>query len=284
MGFYAPSQLVQDAGRHGVEVRPADALESEWECTLELAETPGSGPARQPQPAIRLGLLMVKGLSCAGAERLVAARTERCFADVEELAFRAALSRRDLAALAKAGALHGLAGHRRLARWEVLGTDPDPPPLLRGSFAPGKTPDLPCPTEGEELAADYAALGLSLGRHPIALLRDRLARRGILSAARLNELPHGCKARAAGLVITRQRPGTASGVTFVTLEDETGTANVVVWRDLAERQRKELFASRLLAVSGKVEREGRVVHLVARRLTDESRLLGALATRSRDFR
>ena len=285
MGFYAPSQLVQDARRHGVEVRPADALESEWECTLAPAERAGAGGGpRQPQPAIRLGLRMIKGFGQEGAERLVAARKERRFADVEDLAVRAVLSRRDLAALARAGALHGLAGHRRLARWEVLGTDPDPPPLLRGSLPSGETPDLPRPTEGEELAADYAALGLTLGRHPLALLRDRLARSGILSAAGLNELPHGRTACAAGLVITRQRPGTASGVTFLTLEDETGTVNVVVWRDLAEKQRKELFGSQLLAVSGKVEREGRVVHLVARRLTDESRLIGALVTRSRDFR
>jgi error-prone DNA polymerase len=284
MGFYAPSQLVQDVRRHGVEVRPADALESGWECTLEPSETAGAGPARQPQPAIRLGLRMVKGLGQAAAERLVAARKERAFADVEELSLRAALSRRDLAALAGAGALQGLSGHRRLARWEVLGTQPDLPPLLRGSIPSGTPPALPRPTEGEELAADYAALGLTLGRHPLALLRERLSRRGILSAARLSALPHGRTARAAGLVITRQRPGTASGVTFVTLEDETGTVNVVVWRDLAERQRRELFASQLLAVSGKVEREGRVVHLVARRLTDESRLLGDLVTRSRDFR
>jgi len=299
MGFYAPSQLVQDARRHGVEVRPVDVLASAWECTLEApgpegaarrtggpspAGAAGSRWAVRPQPAVRLGLLMVKGLSRAGADRLAEARAEKPFSRVDELAVRARLSRRDMECLAAAGALRELAGHRRLARWEVLGTDAEPLPLLRGVSVPEPSPPLRAPTEGEDLAADYAALGLSLGRHPVALLRARLARRGIVPAVRVNALPHGRKARAAGLVVTRQRPGTARDVTFVTLEDETGTVNVVVRRELAQRQRRELIGARLLAVSGTVEREGAVVHLVASRLADENPLLGALATRSRDFR
>jgi error-prone DNA polymerase len=299
MGFYAPSQLVQDARRHGVEVRPVDACASAWECTLEPparrdpAETveaaPGpagtaeTGWARLPQPAIRLGLLMVKGLSRAGADRLVEARGERPFAGAEDMALRAGLSRRDLGALAAAGALERLSGHRRSARWEVLGTDTDPPPLLRGVATSERAPGLSRPTESEDLEEDYAALGLSLGRHPVALLRDRLARGGILSAAQLNALAHGRPARAAGLVITRQKPGTAAGTAFVTLEDETGTVNVVVWRDIAEGQRKEFLGAQLLAVSGRVQREGAVVHLIARRLADLSALLGRLSARSRDF-
>ncbi|MGE5189967.1 MAG: error-prone DNA polymerase [Gemmatimonadota bacterium] len=311
MGFYAPSQLVQDARRHGVEVRPVDACASVWECTLETpvahgpagssaaargrgapGTVPGSadpgaaktGWARLPQPAIRLGLSMVKGLSRAGADRLVNARGERPFAGVEEMALRAVLSRRDLESLAAAGALQRLSGHRRSARWEVLGTDAEPLPLLRGVPTPERTPELPRPTEGEDLEEDYAALGLSLGRHPVALLRERLAGRGILSAAQLNALGHGRPARAAGLVITRQKPGTAAGTAFVTLEDETGTVNVVVWRNIAEGQRREFLGARLLAVSGRVQREGAVVHLVARRLADLSPLLGRLPARSRDFR
>ncbi len=286
MGFYAPSQLVQDARRHGVEVRPVDARASAWECTLErgpASATAAGGWSRAPQPAIRLGLLMVKGLSRAGADRLVKAREERPFAGVEEMALRARLARRDLECLAAAGALEGLSGHRRSARWEVLGTDTDPLPLLRGVATFERTPDLPHPTEGEDLTDDYAALGLTLGRHPVALLRDRLAKRGISSAARLTEVPHGRPARAAGLVICRQRPGTAAGTAFITLEDETGTVNVVVWRDIAERQRKEFLGARLLAVSGRVQREGAVVHLIARRLADLSPLLGRLSARSRDF-
>jgi error-prone DNA polymerase len=287
MGFYAPSQLVQDARRHGVEVRPVDVNASAWECTLEEPASPGaagSGWAFRPQPALRLGLLMVKGLSRAGAERLVEARREGPFPDAASLALRAGLPRRDLERLAAAGALQGLAGHRRLARWEVLGTDPDPPPLLRGVPVPGQPAELPALAEAENLAEDYASLGLTLGRHPLALLRGRLSRRGILSAAGLNALPHGRPGRAAGLVIIRQRPGTARDVTFATLEDETGTVNVVVRRELARKQRRELIGAQLLAVSGRVAREGEVVHLVAERLADLSPLLGGVAARSRDFR
>jgi error-prone DNA polymerase len=144
-------------------------------------------------------------------------------------------------------------------------------------------PQLIAPTEGQDLVADYASLGLTLGRHPLALLREHLARLRLLSAEQLRLLPHGRIARVAGLVINRQRPGTASGVTFVTLEDETGQINVVVWRDLAERQRRDLLGSRLLAVYGALERQGDVVHLVAGRLRDLTPLLGNLMTRSRDF-
>jgi error-prone DNA polymerase len=272
MGFYGPSQLVQDARRHGVEVRPADVAASAWDCTLE------------PEKAIRLGLRMVSGLSRAAADRLVAARVERPFACVDDLVLRAALSRGDRERLAAAGALRGLAGHRRLARWEALGSESQPLPLFRGVRVSEPTPRLPSPTEGEDLVEDYAALGLTLGRHPVALLRERLAEEKCLPAARVNALPHGRSARFAGVVVTRQRPGTAKDVTFVTLEDETGTVNAVVWRDLADRQHRELIGSKLLAVSGRIEREGLVVHLIARRLADLSHLLGELTAPSRDFR
>jgi error-prone DNA polymerase len=237
-----------------------------------------------PKRALRLGLRMVDGLGRAAADRLVAARTERPFACVDDLVERAALSRKDREGLAAAGALRGLAGHRRLARWEALGAESHPLPLLRGVRVPEPAPRLAPPTEGEDLLEDYAALGLTLGRHPIALLRDRLARQHWLPAARVNALPDGRAARVAGIVVTRQRPGTAKDVTFVTLEDETGTANIVVWRDLADRQHRELVSSRLLAVAGKIQREGAVVHLIARRLADLSHLLGELDAPSRDFR
>jgi error-prone DNA polymerase len=144
-------------------------------------------------------------------------------------------------------------------------------------------PRLPPPTEGEDLVADYRSLGLTLGRHPLALLRDRLARMRLATAEEIRRLPHGGVARACGIVTGRQRPDTASGVVFVTLEDETGYVNVVVWASLGERQRRELLGARLMAVHGVIEREGEVVHLVARRLVDESALLGRLVTRSRDF-
>jgi error-prone DNA polymerase len=273
MGFYSPSQLVQDARRHGVEVRPVDVLASGWECTLEGAE--GS-------PALRLGMLMVKGLSEAGAERVVAARRERPLASVDDLARRARLDARDLKCLAAAGALRTIADHRRLAYWEVAGVEA-PTPLLGDAPVVETPPRLPPPTEGEDLVADYRSLGLTLGRHPLALLRDRLARMRLATAEEIRRLPHGGVARACGIVTGRQRPDTASGVVFVTLEDETGYVNVVVWASLGERQRRELLGARLMAVHGVIEREGEVVHLVARRLVDESALLGRLVTRSRDF-
>ena len=276
MGFYAPSQLVQDARRHGVEVRPVDVLASGWECTLERHS--------DIEPAVRLGFLMVQGLSQASGERLVSARQPCLFQSVDDLARRAALNRHDLKCLAAAGALASLAGHRRQAYWDVAGIETRPH-MLRDAPVAESLPDLRGPTEGENLIADYASLGLTLGRHPLALLRSRLARMRFASAEEIRALPHGRRARAAGIVTGRQRPDTASGVVFVTLEDETGYVNVVVWRDLGEHQRSELLCSRLMGVDGVLEREGEVVHLVARRLMDHSALLGKLAhaTASRDF-
>jgi error-prone DNA polymerase len=328
MGFYAPSQLVQDARRHGVDVRGVDVMESQWDCTLEPGSSGEEGggkreekreaklftPSRSsPAPAVRLGLRMVKGLTQAGAERIVAARKERAphaslfpplaldvpppasrlppppsngapapFEDIDDLARRARLDRRDLECLAAAGALASLAGHRREAFWHVTGIEPLPPVLENARFDEASVA-LTVPTEGEDIVADYATLSLTLGRHPLTLLRDRLQRMRLITAAELNRLPHGRIARTAGIVTCRQHPAPASGVTFVTIEDETGCVNVVVWRALAERQRRELLASRLMGIAGTIEREGEVVHLVAGRLFDHTPLLGQLVTRSRDF-
>jgi error-prone DNA polymerase len=185
-------------------------------------------------------------------------------------------------ALAAAGALASLSGHRRSALWDVAGIE-RMPPVLDHAPIDEAAPVLVPPGEGEDIVADYASLGFTLGRHPVAMLRERLARQRMSTAAELKELPHGRVARVTGLVTGRQRPGTASGVTFVTLEDETGMVNVIVWRDLAERQRKELLRSSLLTVYGTLEREGEVVHLIAGRLRDQTALLGNLITRSRDF-
>jgi error-prone DNA polymerase len=261
MGFYSPSQLVQDARRHGVEVRPADVVLSQWDCTLE-------------DGAVRLGLRMVGGLAAAAAERIVASRP--C-ASVADLAQRAGLNRRDLNCLAAAGALQSLAGHRRTAHWISSGIENDPPMKMH---AMEKIPELAPPSEGEEIVADYRSLGLTLGRHPLALLRNHLEKLKIVKAENLSLLAHGTRVRAAGLVTCRQRPDTASGVVFVTLEDESGCVNVVVWRSLLERQRRELLGARLLGVEGVIEREDRVVHLVARRLEDHSGLLARLQGRS----
>jgi error-prone DNA polymerase len=281
MGFYSPSALVQDARRHGVEVRSVDVTVSDWECTLEPSVVSHQSSVL-PQPAVRLGLLMVKGLAQAAGGRIAAARATVPFADVEDLARRAELDRRDLRNLAAAGALAALAGHRRAAHWEAAGAQAQPL-LLRGAPIRDRQPALLLPTEGEDIVADYQSLGLTLGRHPLALLRGRLRRLRLATASELLALPDGRPARTAGLVTCRQRPSTAKGVVFVTLEDETGYVNVVVWSDLVEQQRRELLGSSLLGVEGRIQREGEVVHLVARQLTDHTRLLGRLTAESRDF-
>jgi error-prone DNA polymerase len=226
---------------------------------------------------------MVKGLPQAAAERIIRARTaQQPFASIEDLARRAVLDRRDLKCLAAADALAALAGHRRMAYWHVAGVE-TAPHLLRDVPFVEADPALTAPGEGERLVADYASLGLTLGRHPLALLRPHLARMRLATAAEIRGMQHGRTVHAAGIVTGRQRPDTASGVVFVTLEDETGSVNVIVWRSLSDRQRRELLGARLMGVYGTIEREGEVVHLVARRLADHSDLLGRLATRSRDF-
>ncbi len=276
MGFYAPAQLVQEARRQGVIVYPVDVCRSDWDSKLE---TPPAGDASGP--ALRLGLRLVKGLSRSGGGRLVTARAETPFYAVDDLARRAALDRGDLRALAAAGALTALAGNRHQASWRVMGVA-QPLPLIAESEGE-EAPVLPKPTEGSDIRADYASLGLTLGRHPLALLRPQLRQRKLVSAAEVGMRMHGQRVRAAGLVIGRQRPASANSVTFVTLEDETGQINLVVWKALAERQRAALLRSRLLGVAGEVQREGRVLHLIAARLWDYSHLLGELEVRSRDF-
>ena len=273
MGFYPASTLVQDARRHGVEVRPVAVTASEWDSTLERDS---AGP-----PAVRLGFSLVKGASEESVKRIVTARVKAPFESVDDLACRAALARHDLHVIAAAGALAPLAGHRRNAHWLAAGEIPSG--ILQGAPIEEASPRLAAPTEGQDLTADYASLHLTLGRHPLALLRQRLLRMRFATAAELRRMPAGKPARTAGLVTGRQRPQTARGTTFVTLEDETGCTNIIVWSGIAERQRRELLGSRLLGVEGVLEKEGDVVHLVARRLTDHSRLLGPLEVKSRDF-
>jgi error-prone DNA polymerase len=277
MGFYAPSQIVQDARRHGVEVRPVDVHQSDWDCTLETV--PDSG-----EPALRLGLRLVKGLPEDAARRLVGARggRGRTFESVQRMAEQARLDRRQMGCLAAAGALAALGGHRHRAAWQVAGFEAPVPVLPEVRIAEG-IPLLRAPREGEDIVADYAHTGLTLRRHPVELLRPQLDARGMLDSRRLRETASGAHVRTGGLVITRQRPGSAEGVTFVTLEDEFGSINLIVWRDVAERQRQALVGSRLLGVAGKLQMEGEVMHVIAHRLVDLSRLLGRLRTESRDF-
>ena len=274
MGFYAPAQLIQDARRHGVEVRAADVGASAWDCMLEAADG--------AQPAVRLGLRMIRGLGREAATRIAAARGERAFADTQDLAARARLDTGELRTLAAGGALASLAGHRRQALWQASGAAPLPGLLAE---APGGdvAATLDAPAEAEDLLADYARLGFTLGRHPLAFVREQLARLRFLTAADITAAPDRMLARGAGLVTCRQRPGTAKGTLFLTLEDETGLTNVIVRPELFEQQRRILLGARLMGVFGQIRRQGRVVHLVASRVVDHSPLLGSLAARSRDF-
>ncbi|HQQ71105.1 MAG TPA: OB-fold nucleic acid binding domain-containing protein, partial [Alicycliphilus sp.] len=279
LGFYTPSQLVQDAKRHGVEVRPADVLDSDWDCTLE-----GPHYASRP-PAVRLGLRMVSGLQRTVAERIVAARTQAPFDDAEDLARRAAMDEYEMRRLAGADALASLAGHRRQQVWEAAALKATPE-MLRDAPVGEDFLALPPAPEGEEIVFDYASTGLTLRRHPLALLRPLLRKRRLQSAQELRNLPDGRWVRCCGIVTVRQRPGTAKGVIFVSLEDETGSIQVVVWGKVSERQRNELLHSRLLAVHGRWQREGEVCNVLASRLEDLTPLLGRLAEvagESRDF-
>jgi DNA-directed DNA polymerase III PolC len=275
MGFYAPAQLVRDARTHGVEVRRVDVASSGWDCTLER------GP--DGRPALRLGLRLVKHLSSDGAARLLAARAVRAFDNIADLAERGELDRRDLEALAAADALAGLAGHRHRAVWQVSGVERVLPLLPAMTVREEGIPLLRAPREGQNIVADYGSIGLTLRRHPLSLLREKLQRRGVLPTLELWELPNGQWVRTAGLVITRQRPGSAGGVTFVTMEDETGYVNLIVWNRVAEAQRAALLESRLLEVQGKLQREGDVQHVIAQRLTNLSAMLGDLVVASRNF-
>lgn len=285
LGFYAPAQLVRDARAHGVEVRPVDVHASEVNSVLEGldGETQPVGERLMP---VRLGLDRVGGLALDAAERIVAARREGgAFASVEDLARRAALNANDLQALAQADALRGLAGHRHQAAWAVAGVDTRATPMLRATRTQESAQaELAAPSAVEDTLADYRALGLSLQNHPIGLLRDELAAFKVQPASVLKTYPNGRLARASGLVTHRQRPETAKGTTFVTLEDETGTVNVIVWPKVFEAHRRELLGTRLLTVYGQWQREGEVMHLVAMKLIDHSPLLAGLVARSRDFR
>ncbi|OHE88531.1 MAG: error-prone DNA polymerase [Lysobacterales bacterium RIFOXYD1_FULL_69_11] len=285
MGFYSPSQIVQDArrgqgGRVSIEVLPVDVTVSDWDNTLEGGHV-RLGVDDHGQAALRLGFRQVGGLSEEAGRAIMAARAQRPFADVGDLCLRARLDERARNALAEAGALQSLAGHRHAARWAVAGIERQRP-LLPGS------PDedaiiLPAPTVGEDVTSDYRMTGLTLGEHPLSLLRESLRRRRVVDSRQLRGLPHGRGAFAAGIVTQRQRPATAKGTIFVTLEDEHGMVNVVVWSHVALRDRKALLGARLMAVRGRWEQVDGVSHLIARRLEDFSHLLGGIQPGSRDF-
>ena len=279
MGFYQPPQLVADARRHGIDVRPVDVRYSDWDCTLE----PWPDDAAR-QPALRLGMRLVQGLREEAAGRISSARAQASFRDLDDLAFRAELDRATLGQLAEAAALRGLAGHRHRARWSTAGTEQQLPLFAGTQGVVESRIAIPPPSTVENTRADYASTGLTLGTHPVALIRRQLSQRRYRRSTELATLPNGRHARFAGIVILRQRPQTASGVTFLTLEDESGMVNVVVWQQVAERQRRVFLESQLLAVEGRMESADGSQHLVATRLENLSPLLAGLSTSSRDFR
>lgn len=268
MGFYAPAQLVRDAREHGVAVLPAEINASDWDCTLADGK-------------LRLGLRMVKGLSEQAALRLIMVRESGAFESVQQLAAKAGLKRNDLKALAAADALRSLEQNRHRANWSVAAVEA-PLPLLARADAKESSPDLPAPGVAEEVLADYAHVGLSLRQHPLSLLRKTLGELRFVPAEEVNRRKAGLMVRAAGLVLMRQRPGKGNAV-FITLEDETGVLNLIIWRHLAEQQRKIVLSAKLLGVWAEIQRADGVQHLIVRRLYDYSHLLAELKIRSRDF-
>jgi len=278
MGFYSPDQLLQDARRHGIGVRPVDVRHSEWDCTLEF---PNGDTSEKPD--IRLGLRMIGGFQETVADALVQARQGRPFLDINDLVRRTGLDRRHQGLLADAGALKGLTGHRHEARWALSGVERSLPLFDTVAATPEEALPIPAPSEGEDLLTDYALLGTTLGRHPLAMLRNELRVRRCRRSSELSDVPHGRNIRFAGLVTLRQRPETASGVTFITLEDEDGLVNALAWEHVAARQRRVLLGSRLLAIDARLERVDGVQHLIIHRMQDYSPLLAGLQPKSRDF-
>jgi len=275
MGFYAPAQLVRDAREHGVEVRPTDVTVSDWDCTLE--------PDQMHRPALRLGLRLISGLSAAGARRLVEARATSPFRDPQDLAVRAKLTRKELEAIGAANALSSLTGNRHQAAWALAGIDTDLP-LFTSAPTNEAIPMLQVPTEAQNIAADYSSVGLTLRRHPLALLRERFLKRRVATSAELRSTPTDQHVRVAGLVLMRQSPGTANNTTFVTLEDETGVVNLIVWSSVSQRYRNPFLQAQLLEVGGKLQHASGVTHVIAEDLVDRTAWLGSMRCVARNFR
>ncbi len=294
LGFYSNAQLVQDLRRHGVEVRPVDVRFSAIDCTLESSSSATRDRTKhessssatklgtKAQPALRIGLKEINGLTSLAMQRIVQCRSQRHFSDVIDLCERADLNSADRDALAESGALRGLAGHRHRAMWAVRGVDAQLPLFGTPRFAETPVTITP-PSAYDNVRADYQRVGISLGPHPILLVRKLLSARRCIMSDQFKRLQHGSAIRFAGIVTLRQRPETASGVTFITLEDEHGMVNVVVWSSIAERQRRVMLESQLMAVDGRLESADGVQHLIAKKLYDYSDLLQQFALPSRDF-
>jgi len=283
MGFYSPSQLLQDAARHGVCTLPIDINASDWDHTLPQDEH-NLHPAQGP---IRLGLRLVSGLSRDGARRLLQARRQQAFTQVRDLRERAGLHRDDMQALAAADALASISGHRHQSQWQVLAMESHKPLLRYESSEPVRALDdgviLEAPSVAEDVLADYSAIGLTLRSHPMLLLRDRPPFDRCKRQSDLVGVPHRGFVRIAGLVTCRQRPGTASGVLFLTLEDETGNSNIVVWPRVQENFRQALMTGRLLLIKGTLETRDNVTHVIAGAVYDYTAELAGLGVKSRNF-
>ena len=283
MGFYAPAQIVRDASDHGVEVRPVCVNASRWDCTLE--------PGRRRTLAVRLGLRMAGGLSNEDGARIVAHRADMQFGGIEELWRRAGVPAAALEKLAEADAYRGLGLDRRQALWAIRGLADEALPLFVAADR-GRQPQpelveppvtlLPM-AAGGEVVEDYRSVGLSLRCHPVAFLRAELASRKMVTCADLTHTRDGRRVAVPGIVLVRQRPGSARGVTFITIEDETGIANLVVWASLFEQQRRLVLSAGMLACHGRVQREGDVIHVIADRLDDLSDLLGSVGGRNENL-
>jgi error-prone DNA polymerase len=279
MGFYSPSQLIQDARRHHIMVLPVDVNRSSWDHQILSS-------ADQQQPPIRLGLRLIKGLSEPAGQRIHTAQRQRAFANVADLRQRACLDRGDMEALAAADALSGISGNRYQSHWQTMALE-DHRPLLPNEVAVPRSQDgaavTASPTLPEDVIADYQSTGLTLRSHPLSLLRHQAPFDRCRRQTELETLGNHRFVRVAGLVTCRQRPGTASGVVFLTLEDETGNINVIVWPAIQERYRQSLMTAQLLLVKGTVESRDGVTHVIAGTLEDCSDRLSALAVQSRDF-
>jgi len=296
LGFYDPSDLVQDARRHGVVVLPVEVNESEWDHKLvalpdkpsysqqdkPVTLNPYSGAAMNDQPAVRLGLRLVSKLSMSSAEALLSARGQQPYTSAADLVYRSGINKGDQQALAIAGALANISGNRHQAQWDLLGVE-ELPELLSGASAIEAQVPLPLPTLGEDVVADYISTGLTLNHHPLSLLRKQLSQRRILDSTRWKQIPNGRYARVAGIIKMRQRPGSAKGVVFMTIEDEGGPVNIIIWQKVVEAYRKEVLGARMVCVHGKTQREQGVEHLIAQKIEDLSWMLGTLTTHSRDF-
>jgi error-prone DNA polymerase len=290
MGFYAPAQLVRDAREHGVTVLPADVNFSDWDCTLESIREPAERRTipfrhREERHALRLGLRLLRGFSEDHARAIVQARHHGTFSSLEEFARRTQLGRSSLQLLSRADAFASLKLDRRDAYWKSLPAR-EHLPLFDDVQQPAvddPSPELPAMTAQDEVVEDYSSAGLTLRKHPLSFLREQLTHLRVVTSEQLSELEPDRRVKVAGLVLMRQRPSTASGITFVTLEDETGIANLVVYPSVWQTFRQSARFASVMMATGRLQREGDVIHVVCERLDDVSDLLAGIEARSRDF-